>query len=119
MGSRVLGLRKSLLALEGDCVQSNQKMGETHAVGAGPKRSFKQYKRIRPKRVKKFQRAWTTTKIGDPGASSSVAGPHDILGQPHVGSSAKSELGLLGKAPISAGIGLSGMMDGVLHLGPR
>jgi hypothetical protein len=99
---------------EDECFQPKQSLGKV-----GNRRLAKRKKKFRPSKVNNFQLGWARNNTGEPGASSSVTGSCIVLGQPPGGPSAVSELGLLGKAPSSTVLGLSSMVDSVLHVGQR
>jgi hypothetical protein len=99
---------------EDECFQPKQSLGKV-----GNRRLAKRKKKFRPSKVNNFQLGWARNNTSEPGASSSVTGSCIVLGQPPGGPSAVSELGLLGKAPSSTVLGLSSMVDSVLHVGQR
>lgn len=108
-----IGACLKLLAQSGLADSGPNRVGSAHGVGAQPSLllgkpdSF--VKPVRKKRSAKGSRVqlgWLRKKVGDPGASSSVAGAH-------------SRLGLLGRTLPEMVEGVSGMVDGILHVGRR
>jgi hypothetical protein len=118
-GARGLQDHGLLLGRKLDGLHPIPELGKASVAGAGPNNLVKPHKRKRLGKGKNVHLGWLKKLTGEPGGSSSVAGAQDSLGPRYRLSKLMLQHyaeGLLGKA--LPGV-VSGMMNGILHVGCR